>query len=746
MSWRFSRTAPLAVLLAAFVWACEGGQTDAAAPIDSDYGPAFAAAVGGPGPTGAIFTTTPDGGIVNENVRYEAKIEVYLDGGPPPNAPQTAAGLDDGMYVFQVTNPSGWVLLSMDPAKCRVIEVADGVIKRLVNPTELGLSDGYSSGNGKNAVTAETCHIQDEPDGVAGPSGRHDTNTDLDYGNNGAIVVQLMPFLDTPNPGGVYKAWVTPLETYLSRDGDLEEVPSDLVRKKGEVQGFKNDPGFGPPRSVQKTDNFKVKEVPPRIKVFKYEDLNGNGVKDPGEPEITGWTVCISETLYDDTEVTNCFPTPVDRAVAPGATVTVTELFPDNMWELSYVTIDDIYVDPPTVSVEVEFAAGDTERTVVFGNWKYAEKNGYKFHDLDADGTWDKPGEPGLEGWTIKLDGYDGKGNAVNLSTQTNVGGFYKFLVPPGTYDVSEDCSDKSGWYQSAPAAAGYACGAGKYEDLTFQSGDVHANNDFGNFKPVLVMVHKFKDLNGDGIRDANEEWLKDVKFCLYDGDDNLVSDDDFVGSPQNACQLTDADGEITWDDLLPGTYTVKETLPDGFFATKTKVYIPFGTFQFEVSGAAATTITLTLTSGQDAHLFFGNVFDCVGLTPGYWKNWRNHYTAEQFQILLAGTIAGSIAEVDAIFEEYDASNPQDLTILKAFTLANQLTLNLTQNSHLPNPSGGSLFPFCTLRDYPSAPTLGEVLVEAVYIVLGKPASDDYILRLKDWLDKYANQKWVYGG
>ena len=41
---------------------------------------------------GAIFTTTPDGGIVNENVHYTAKKEVYLDGGPPPHAPAGAAG------------------------------------------------------------------------------------------------------------------------------------------------------------------------------------------------------------------------------------------------------------------------------------------------------------------------------------------------------------------------------------------------------------------------------------------------------------------------------------------------------------------------------------------------------------------------------------------------------------------------------------------------------------------------------
>jgi len=49
---------------------------------------------------GAIFTTTPDGSIVNENVHYTKKIEVYLDGGPPPNAPVTSAGLPEDLYVF----------------------------------------------------------------------------------------------------------------------------------------------------------------------------------------------------------------------------------------------------------------------------------------------------------------------------------------------------------------------------------------------------------------------------------------------------------------------------------------------------------------------------------------------------------------------------------------------------------------------------------------------------------------------
>ena len=81
------------------------------------------------GGSGAIFTTTPDGGIVNENVHYEGRHFVYLDGGPKQNAPAKAAGLDEGYYVFQITDPSGKLLLSVDPARCRIVHVnAAGVI------------------------------------------------------------------------------------------------------------------------------------------------------------------------------------------------------------------------------------------------------------------------------------------------------------------------------------------------------------------------------------------------------------------------------------------------------------------------------------------------------------------------------------------------------------------------------------------------------------------------------------------
>jgi hypothetical protein len=147
--------------------------------------------------SGAIFTTNWNSTFVNANV-YDFKEDVYLNGGPRPNAPCTAAGLPDGDYYFQVTDPSGSQLLSLDGIGDRLVTVAGGLI--------IGYSGPHGIGMGK-------C-----------------------VGFNGLnITVQLYPFLPTPNPGGEYKAWMT---------------------KVGDYDITKGSFGFIPSKS--KTDNFKV--------------------------------------------------------------------------------------------------------------------------------------------------------------------------------------------------------------------------------------------------------------------------------------------------------------------------------------------------------------------------------------------------------------------------------------------------------------------------------------------------------
>ena len=192
-------------------------------------------------PDGAIFTTLPDGSKVNYNI-YDAKPDVYLDGGPGDKAPQWAAGLPDGVYVYQITDPSGRTLLSVDNAGCRQFNVSGGFITNVLTTDPL-----YGG-----------C--------------QHQTGVDADHGAEGALTVQMCGggtggnertptacFLDTPNPGGEYKAWVTPVQDYLDGCRLIDQTivaPLDVVDCGVKTRGGAVMHGFIPGHS--KTDNFKV--------------------------------------------------------------------------------------------------------------------------------------------------------------------------------------------------------------------------------------------------------------------------------------------------------------------------------------------------------------------------------------------------------------------------------------------------------------------------------------------------------
>jgi len=163
--------------------------------------------------SGAIFTTLNNGSVVNGN-QYDSKCAVYLDGGPGPHAPAHAAGLPDADYYFQVTDPSGKFLLSTDIVSNRRFRVGGGVITAYLG-----------------SVTALA----------------HPTGIDQDHG---AVTIRLAnntcptDFLDSPNNGGAYKVWATPVSDFV---GNPEQVDSDC--------GNGCFHGFLPAKS--KTDNFR---------------------------------------------------------------------------------------------------------------------------------------------------------------------------------------------------------------------------------------------------------------------------------------------------------------------------------------------------------------------------------------------------------------------------------------------------------------------------------------------------------
>lgn len=354
------------------------------------------AAMAGPMP-GAIFTTLVDGTRVNANI-YQAKEDVYLDGGPGVQAPSKAAALEPGDYYFQVTDPSGKVLLSVDPIESRKIRINEYGVIDYVYPAPT-----VTKYKGKNY-------------------GTHLSGIDVDHAALGAITVQLMPYEDTPNKGGVYKAWVTPVSKYAPGEGFHGFIPS-----------------------WSKTDNFKVKGqpkcIPTEVTVKKFHDLNANGVRDEGEPWLN-WQVDVT----DPYGVTNTYYTPFTILVAEEGYYTFEEFSPDKGegcdpdWLQTALIVDGV-AQPVAKKVTLWIEGCTTtgvKREVVFGNIQTACVEGAKFYDKNANGTWDE-GEVPIEGWKIRLTGTNVKGEVVDIIKYTNAFGKAKICgLLPGDYKIEE--------------------------------------------------------------------------------------------------------------------------------------------------------------------------------------------------------------------------------------------------------------------------------------------------------------------
>jgi len=666
------------------------------------------------GLTGAVWTTTVDGRKVDANI-YDQKCPPSPDyTTPPPLVPYLSGGpsfasptrwVPDGDYYFQVTDPSGKVKLS-----------TDGIADRLFT-------------------------VWSDPDGVKHITylGPHHTGADYLSGN---VTIALCPFLDTPNPGNEYKLWIT-------RVGDWDSTHADSW-------GPANSYGFIP--RFCKTDNFKVRGL---------ASVWGEKTDKAGNP-----LECLHVILYSvqrqkgDTVLVRINDTCTNAAgefsfseLAPGKYAVDEDLnlsqppIPPGCIDYSgYVRVSP----PGPIFFTISKGTKDGPGAPIYigrfvnkpgGPPPQAALAGLKFLDKNGDGLWDSATEPTLAGWVIRLEekvdngtwqqAHDANGNLVPPQT-TGADGTFNFgnLPVNMTFRICE--TPKTGWKQTAPNTGGTEVvlwpAVSTYITVTPLDAPVTvvAVNgcyivNFGQTAQTITQVgglrfgNKLAKLCVKKRQAGTGTLLAGWRFKLYQADGTTPARDAFGNLAPTI--VTGADGRACWQNLLAGDYVVKEVLRCGW----------------RPDPPACRVQAVTVPAGGSVLLTFTNRTICMGLTPGYWKNWRNHYTADQFNLLLPGTIAANITQADAIFDHWDA-NPDDyLTILRAFLLADQLTINLTQHPELPNPDHGSLVPECVLMVNGQPVTLGDALASALAILANPSAySREQVLVVKDQLAAFA--------
>lgn len=291
------------------------------------------------------------------------------------------------------------------------------------------------------------------------------------------------------------------------------------------------------------------------ISGFKWNDVNGDGLRQESEPGIPGWQIFIdqnSNLTYDVGE-----PVAVTDASGfysfpslPYGTHTVAETIPLNYVQ-TWPGVETNYSYTFTLNRD-DFALDHLD----FGNYLGATVSGTKFNDLDADGVAQEVGEPGLAGWTFFVDyNNDGALNVGEPSAISNVAGDYTINgVLAGTYRVREVATVN--WTNSFPSTVD---GFSRYYEFTFTSGAAFVDADFGNWTTGSVSGVKFEDLDADGLnQEGGEPGV--AGFTVYVDYDNDSSLD--VGEPS---ATTGVGGAYTITGVLPGTWNVREVAQVGW-------------------------------------------------------------------------------------------------------------------------------------------------------------------------------------
>ncbi|MCS7248326.1 MAG: SpaA isopeptide-forming pilin-related protein [Anaerolineales bacterium] len=275
-----------------------------------------------------------------------------------------------------------------------------------------------------------------------------------------------------------------------------------------------------------KFGNAKLAE----ICVYKFEDLNGDGDKDEGEPYLPGWTF----KLYDNQ----------NNLIGSGTTGTNGKIsflvfVPFNQtktFKAVETPQDGYYPTTPTEQTTGQVSYGGWA-DLFFGNAPYGEIKVDKFEDLDGDGNWDE-GEPPLSDWKFDLS----RNNQVIASGITDGSGSLIFGgLQHGSYTVTEQESED--YSPTTPNPQSTTVAPGQQATLTF--GNQRHDMDYGDL-PEQYGLTLFSE---DGARhrpncaevgeNCGEEdvWLGDTRDDEYDGqphnsafgDDPTNNDEDGV-------------------------------------------------------------------------------------------------------------------------------------------------------------------------------------------------------------------------
>lgn len=236
------------------------------------------------------------------------------------------------------------------------------------------------------------------------------------------------------------------------------------------------------------------------------------------------------------------------QAVLPGTVLMIEDEKTD--WQLS------MQKEGAAASIQAKVEDGKETSIPALSLTQAAGLSGRAWKDLDQDGIYSGKEAP-FTGANVTLE-HEIKGVWTALKTiSTGMEGTYALSgVMPGTYRISVLLPDGRGFTKSGKDS--FVDQNGVSASFVLESGMTKKNVDIGVVISSKLTAVSFWDSNDDGERGVYERSVEGTAVELLDQDGQTVI----------ANGVTDKDGQAVFDGLIPGTYRVRFTLPEGYWLT----------------------------------------------------------------------------------------------------------------------------------------------------------------------------------
>ena len=336
---------------------------------------------------------------------------------------------------------------------------------------------------------------------------------------------EVRPFTITTRKGGTYTCYnlnvgnYTITETLKECWRNTTPISEEAVVKKDQT-------------TIVNFGNYEVGT----LKIIKFNDTDRDGIRDPAKEEgLSNWNFSVT---------------------FPNGTTTAVETEDDGTHTLSNVPVGEYKVEErekegwiaTTPITQVKVLKPCSPEEVKFGNYRPpppppGNVSILKFNDTNRNGIRDD-GESPISNWGFRIK--DSSGSVIIRHTDEH-GKIIQELDSNAKYEITENF--RVGWNNTTPRVQSVYIEPEKVTPVAF-----------GNYKPSKIIIYKFDDTNGNGVRDRGEDRIGNWNFIIKDlnGIDHS--------------RKTDKDGKAIFDDAIPGEYMITEEERENWINTTPRI------------------------------------------------------------------------------------------------------------------------------------------------------------------------------